>query len=65
MKWEIVVGPFTSKAEADRCADKVRRKGKGWWPVKVHQISNAKVTPSETEVSLTENPAGASRGKIG
>jgi hypothetical protein len=36
--WQVVLGPFSSKDEADRCAGKVRSTGKGWWPATVQQV---------------------------
>jgi hypothetical protein len=28
---EIIVGPFPSRDQAERCSEAVRRHGKGWW----------------------------------
>jgi hypothetical protein len=47
--WEVVVGPFTSKDEAERWVEIVRRKSKGWTRAKVQQVPRVEVTITEKE----------------
>ena len=63
-QWEIVVGPFASKGDAERWVEIVRRKSHGWQHAKIQRVAHVETTITErTDVDPSDLAKGETTTK--